>query len=154
MGAGVYEPVEILLVEDNPQDAEITLRALKRANFANHVQWLKDGEEALEFLFSQGQYEDLPQPRPRVMLLDIKMPKVDGLEVLRIIKGDSNLRTIPVVVLTSSREERDLVEGYKLGVNAYVVKPVEFSQFMDSVKQLGAFWALVNEPPVGSIPLS
>jgi two-component system, response regulator len=129
MSDGTYEPVEILLVEDNPQDAEITLRALKRANFANHVQWLEDGEEALAFLFSEGPYADQPQPRPRVMLLDIKMPKVDGIEVLKRIKADSRTRSIPVVMLTSSKEETDLVRSYDLGVNSYLVKPVDFQRF-------------------------
>jgi two-component system response regulator len=147
MGEEAYEPVEILLVEDNPQDAEITLRALKRANLANHVQWLKDGEEALEFLFSQGQYEDQPRPRPRVMLLDIKMPKVDGLEVLRRLKADGRTRSIPVVMLTSSKEERDLLRSYDLGVNSYLVKPVDFQRFSEEVTRVGYYWVAMNQTP-------
>jgi two-component system, response regulator len=147
MGEEAYEPVEILLVEDNPQDAEITLRALKRANLANHVQWLKDGEEALEFLFSQGQYEDQPRPRPRVMLLDIKMPKVDGLEVLRRLKADGRTRSIPVVMLTSSKEERDLLRSYDLGVNSYLVKPVDFQRFSEEVTHVGYYWVAMNQTP-------
>jgi len=147
MGEEAYEPVEILLVEDNPQDAEITLRALKRANLANHVQWLKDGEEALEFLFSQGQYADQPQPRPRVMLLDIKMPKVDGLEVLKRLKADGRTSSIPVVMLTSSKEERDLLRSYDLGVNSYLVKPVDFQRFSEEVTRVGYYWVAMNQTP-------
>ena len=142
-----YEPVEILLVEDNPQDAEITLRALKRANFANRVQWLKDGEEALEFLFSEGAFEDQPRPRPRVMLLDIKMPKVDGIEVLRRIKADTRTKTLPVVMLTSSHEETDLVRSYDLGVNSYLVKPVDFQRFSEEVARIGYYWVAMNQIP-------
>jgi two-component system response regulator len=147
MSDGTYEPVEILLVEDNPQDAEITLRALKRANFANHVQWLKDGEEALAFRFSEGPYADQPQPRPRVMLLDIKMPKVDGIEVLKRIKADSRTRSIPVVMLTSSKEETDLVRSYDLGVNSYLVKPVDFQRFSEEVTRVGYYWVAMNQMP-------
>jgi two-component system, response regulator len=147
MGDGTYEPVEILLVEDNPHDAEITLRALKRANFANHVQWLEDGEEALAFLFSEGPYADQPQPRPRVMLLDIKMPKVDGIEVLKRIKADSRTRSIPVVMLTSSKEETDLVRSYDLGVNSYLVKPVDFQRFSEEVTRVGHYWVAMNQMP-------
>jgi two-component system response regulator len=142
-----YEPVEILLVEDNPQDAEITLRALKRANFANHVRWLKDGEEALEFLFSEGQFEANPQPRPRVMLLDIKMPKVDGIEVLKRIKADSRTRSIPVVMLTSSKEENDLMRSYDIGVNSYLVKPVDFQRFSEEITRVGYYWVAMNQMP-------
>src|SRR5579871_286632 len=142
-----YEPVEILLVEDNPQDAEITLRALKRANLANNVQWLKDGEEALEFVFSQGPYEDRPVPNPRVMLLDIKMPKVDGIEVLKRIKADPRTRSIPVVMLTSSAEESDLVRSYDLGVHSYLVKPVDFQRFSEEVTRLGYYWVAMNKIP-------
>jgi two-component system, response regulator len=149
MGDGIYEPVEILLVEDNPHDAEITLRALKRANFANHVQWLKDGEEAIAFLFSEGPYVDKPQPRPRVMLLDIKMPKVDGIEVLTRIKADSRTRSIPVVMLTSSKEETDLVRSYDLGVNSYLVKPVDFQRFSEEVTRIGYYWVAMNHMPGG-----
>jgi two-component system response regulator len=147
MSEGTYEPVEILLVEDNPHDAEITLRALKRANFANHVQWLKDGEEALAFLLSEGPYADQPQPRPRVMLLDIKMPKVDGIEVLKRIKADSRTRSIPVVMLTSSKEETDLVRSYDLGVNSYLVKPVDFQRFSEEVTRVGYYWVAMNQMP-------
>jgi two-component system, response regulator len=147
VGNNTYEQVEILLVEDNPQDAEITLRALKRANFANHVHWLKDGEEALEFLFSQGPYEDMPRPRPRVMLLDIKMPKVDGIEVLKQIKADTRTRAIPVVMLTSSKEESDLVRSYDLGVNSYLVKPVDFQRFSQEVTRIGYYWVAMNQMP-------
>jgi CheY-like chemotaxis protein len=147
MTAEAYEPVEILLVEDNPNDAEITLRALKRANFANHVRWLKDGEEALEFLFSEGQFEDNPRPRPRVMLLDIKMPKVDGIEVLQRIKSDARTRSIPVVMLTSSKEENDLVRSYDLGVNSYLVKPVDFQRFSEEITRVGYYWVAINQMP-------
>jgi CheY-like chemotaxis protein len=147
MGDGGYEPVEILLVEDNPQDAEITLRALRRAKFANHVQWLKDGEEALAFLFSEGAYQDQPRPRPRVMLLDIKMPKVDGIEVLKRLKADSRTRSIPVVMLTSSKEETDLVRSYALGVNSYLVKPVDFLRFSEEVTRVGYYWVAMNQMP-------
>jgi two-component system, response regulator len=147
MGDAAYEPVEILLVEDNPQDAEITLRALKRANFANHVQWLKDGEEALEFLFSEGAYEAQPRPQPRVMLLDIKMPRLDGIEVLRRIKADARTRAIPVVMLTSSKEESDLVRSYDLGVNSYLVKPVDFQRFSEEVTRVGYYWVAMNQMP-------
>ena len=147
MTNGNYEPVEILLVEDNPQDAEITLRALKRANFANHVQWLKDGEEALAYLFSEGQYMDQPTPRPRVMLLDIKMPKVDGIQVLKRIKSDGRTRAIPVVMLTSSKEESDLVRSYDLGVNSYLVKPVDFQRFSEEVVRVGYYWVAMNQLP-------
>jgi two-component system response regulator len=147
MSSREYEPVEILLIEDNPQDAEITLRALKRANFANNVQWLKDGEEALEFLFSEGQYKSQPTPRPRVMLLDIKMPKIDGIEVLRRIKADPRTRSIPVVMLTSSNEESDLVSSYNLGVNSYLVKPVDFQRFSEEVTKIGYYWVAMNRIP-------
>jgi two-component system, response regulator len=147
MNNGSYEPVEILLVEDNPHDAEITLRALKRANFANHVQWLKDGEEALDFLFSEGPFEDRPTPRPRVMLLDIKMPKIDGIEVLKRIKADSRTRSIPVVMLTSSKEESDVVRSYDLGVNSYLVKPVDFQRFSEEVTRVGYYWVAMNQMP-------
>jgi two-component system, response regulator len=143
-----YEPVEILLVEDNPHDAEITLRALKRANLANSVQWIKDGEEALEFLFSTGAYSDRPPQRPRVMLLDIKMPKVDGIEVLRRLKAHPATRAIPVVMLTSSAEESDLVRSYDLGVNSYLVKPVDFQRFSEEVTRIGFYWVAMNKVPL------
>ncbi len=137
----------ILLVEDSPNDAELTLTALARHNLANDVTWVHDGEEALDYLYCRGKYAGGSCDNLALVLLDLKLPRVDGLEVLRTIKADDRLRLIPVVVLTSSREERDLVESYRLGVNAYVVKPVDFAEFMDAVKELGVFWALVNEPP-------
>lgn len=136
------EMVDILLVEDNMDDAGLTLRALKKHNLANHVLHLHDGEEALTFLFS----ESAPSP-PKLILLDMKMPKIDGIEVLRKIKSDPTLKVVPVVMLTSSKEERDIIESYKLGVNAYIVKPVEFDLFVKAVADLGLFWLLLNEPP-------
>lgn len=137
----------ILLVEDSPNDAELTLEALAEHHLANGVELVKDGEAALDYLYRRGAYADRDTVSPAVILLDLKLPKVDGLEVLRIIKADEQLRCIPVVVLTSSREERDMIESYRLGVNAYVVKPVNFLDFMDAVRELGVFWAIVNEPP-------
>ncbi|MBU5615377.1 response regulator [Geomonas azotofigens] len=137
----------ILLVEDNANDAELTLEALAEHNLANGVDVVRDGAEALDYLYLRGQYAGQPPPNLAVILLDLKLPKVDGLEVLSILKGDEKLKCIPVVVLTSSREERDVVESYRLGVNAYVVKPVNFSEFITAVKELGAFWAIINEPP-------
>jgi CheY-like chemotaxis protein len=137
----------ILLVEDNPHDAELTLEALAEHHLANDVDRVKDGEEALDYLYRRGPYANRGNGSLAVILLDLKLPKVDGLEVLRIIKSDENLKFTPVVVLTSSREERDMIESYRLGVNAYVVKPVNFCDFMNAVKELGAFWAIVNEPP-------
>jgi two-component system response regulator len=141
------EQVEILLVEDNPEDAEMTMRALRKRNLANHVHWVKDGAEALEFLFCSGAYADRQPGRPpKLVLLDIKMPKVDGIEVLRRVKG-SELRTIPVVVMTSSNEERDVLESYRLGVNSYIVKPVQFEAFIDTVSSIGFYWVLTNRAP-------
>ncbi|MEZ4598338.1 MAG: response regulator [Syntrophotaleaceae bacterium] len=137
----------ILLVEDNPHDAELTMEGLAEHHIANRVTWVKDGEEALDYLLARGKYAAAEPGNPAVILLDLKLPKVDGLEVLRTIKTDDVLKFIPVVVLTSSREEQDMVESYRLGVNAYVVKPVNFHNFIDAVKDLGAFWAIVNEPP-------
>jgi CheY-like chemotaxis protein len=139
----------ILLVEDNPNDAELTLEALAEHHLANDVEWVKDGEEALDYLYCRGRYADHENGNLAVVLLDLKLPKVDGLEVLRVIKSDEGLKLLPVVVLTSSREEQDMIESYRLGVNAYVVKPVKFCDFMSAVKELGAFWAIVNEPPPG-----
>ncbi|MBU4224827.1 MAG: response regulator [Chloroflexi bacterium] len=142
------KPVEILLVEDNPNDVELTLHALKKNNIANRIEVVRDGAEALEFIFATGAYADRQNvEKPRVILLDLKLPKVDGLEVLRQIKADPRTRTIPVVALTSSREERDIVESYKLGVNSYIVKPVDFEQFTEAVRQLGLYWLLLNQPP-------
>jgi CheY-like chemotaxis protein len=141
----------ILLAEDNPKDVELTLAALDEHNLANEVVVVSDGAEALNYLYCRGKYAGRGRNYPVVVLLDLKMPKVDGLEVLLTLKSDEHMKTIPVVMLTSSREDQDLVKSYKLGVNAYVVKPVDFQQFIDAVKELGAFWALINEPPVGSI---
>jgi two-component system response regulator len=135
--------VEILLVEDNQDDAELTIRALKKFNLANHLLHLGDGEEALNFLFATS-----GNTLPKIILLDIKMPKVDGIEVLRKIKSDPYRKIIPVVVLTSSKEERDIIESYKLGVNAYIVKPVEFDKFVKAVSEIGFFWLLLNQPPL------
>ena len=137
----------ILLVEDSPNDAELTLEALAKHNLANDVTWVRDGEQALDYLFCRGEYAGGECSDLVVILLDLKLPKVDGLEVLRTLKSDERLKLIPVVILTSSREERDLVESYKLGVNAYVVKPVDFTEFINAVMKLGVFWALINEPP-------
>jgi len=137
----------ILLVEDSPNDAELTLEALSRNNLANDVAWMHDGAEALDYLYCREKFAGRECNDPVVILLDLKLPKVDGLEVLARIKSDERLKIIPVVILTSSREERDLVESYKLGVNAYVVKPVDFSDFIKAVRELGVFWALINEPP-------
>ena len=141
------QQVEILLVEDNPEDAEMTMRALRKRNLANHVHWVKDGEEALEYLFCTGRYagRDVAHP-PRLVLLDIKMPKVDGIEVLRRVKS-SELKLVPVVVMTSSNEERDVLESYRLGVNSYIVKPVQFEDFMDTVAKIGLYWVLSNRVP-------
>lgn len=133
--------VEILLVEDNQDDAELTIRALKKYNLANHLLHLQDGEEALNFLYASN------VSMPKIILLDIKMPKVDGIEVLRKIKNDPYRKIIPVVVLTSSKEERDIIESYKLGVNAYIVKPVEFDKFVKAVSEIGFFWLILNQPP-------
>ena len=142
----------ILLAEDNPNDVELTLAAFSEHNLANEVFVVSDGEEALDYLFRRGRFKDRPNGNPAVILLDLTMPKVDGLEVLRTIKQDEKLKNIPVVMLTSSREEPDLVRSYQFGVNAYVVKPVGFQSFMDAVKQIGVFWAIFNEPPPGSQP--
>lgn len=143
-----HSEVEILIVEDNPHDLELTLRSLKRHNLANHVQVANDGEEALQFLFGEGAYAGRNTDfTPRLLLLDLKLPKVDGLEVLRVIKADSRTKAIPVVVLTSSREDQDVVESYRLGVNSYIVKPVDFDNFADSVANLGFYWLLLNQPP-------
>ncbi len=141
----------ILLAEDNPKDVELTLTALDEHNLANEVVVVNDGAEALDYLYRRGKFAMRADNDPAVVLLDLKMPKVNGLEVLRTIKKDDKLKTIPLVILTSSREEKDLVESYKLGVNAYVVKPVNFQQFIEAVKELGAFWAVINEPPPGSV---
>ena len=140
----------ILMVEDDPKDVELTLTALEDYHLANEVVVVRDGEEALDYLTCRNAYATRSTGNPAVMLLDLKLPKVDGLEVLRQVKSDENLKLIPVVVLTSSHEEKDLVTSYRLGVNAYVVKPVDFHQFVNAIKELGAFWAVINAPPPGS----
>ena len=141
----------ILLVEDNPKDLELTLAALAKSQLANEVVTVRDGAEALDYLCYRGAYAGRPRGAPAVVLLDLKLPKVDGLEVLRTIKSEEELRATPVVMLTSSREEQDLVRSYKLGVNAYVVKPVGFREFVEAVQDLGVFWAVLNEPPPGAV---
>jgi CheY-like chemotaxis protein len=149
-----YEQVEILLAEDNALDAEMTMRALRKINFLNKLHWVKDGQEALDYLLRTGVYADrAPTTSPRLVLLDIKMPKVDGIEVLRRIKSDDQLQAIPVVVMTSSNEERDVIETYRLGVNSYIVKPVEFASFVETVANIGLYWILTNRAPhvVGSM---
>ena len=140
--------IEILLVEDNPKDMELTLRALKKANLANLIHVVRDGAEALEFIFGEGAHAGRKiEDAPKVVLLDLKLPKVDGLEVLKRIKGDPRTKTIPVVVLTSSKEQKDVVESYNLGVNSYIVKPVNFERFVEAVQELGFYWLLLNQPP-------
>jgi CheY-like chemotaxis protein len=141
----------ILLVEDDPKDVELTLTALEEFNLANEVVVTRDGAEALDYLHCRGNFAARVKENPAVMLLDLKLPKVDGLEVLQQLRDDPRLTLIPVVILTSSREERDLVASYKLGVNAYVVKPVDFHEFVNAIKELGIFWAVINEPPPGSV---
>lgn len=141
----------IMLVEDNPKDVELTLEALGEHNLANEVFVLNDGAEALDYLYFRGKYAERPNGNPAAILLDIKMPKVNGIEVLRQIRSDDKLKMIPVIILTSSKEEKDVLESYRLGVNAYVVKPVNFQDFLVAVRQIGLFWAVINEPPPGSI---
>jgi DNA-binding response OmpR family regulator len=141
------EFVEILLVEDNATDAELTMRALRRHNLANNVVWVKDGAAALDFMFRAGEYADRGNGRPKLVLLDLKLPKVDGIEVLRRLKSSEDTKTVPVVMLTSSREERDLVDSYRLGVNSYIVKPVDFDSFVETVSKLGFYWSLMNTVP-------
>jgi len=141
--------IEILLVEDNKDDVELTLHALRRENLANHIHVARDGEEALEFLFCNGPHSDRSFDRPpRLVLLDLKLPKVDGMEVLKRLKEDPRTRAIPVVILTSSKEERDLVQGYGLGANSYIQKPVDFEQFRETVKSVGLYWLLINQAPI------
>ncbi len=140
--------VEILLVEDNPSDAELTIRALKEYNLANKLIWVKDGAEALDFVFAQGQYTDRSiEDTPKVILLDLKLPKVGGLEVLEKVKSDKLTQTIPVVVLTSSSEEKDIITSYNLGVNSYILKPVDFDKFVEAIREVGYYWLLLNKPP-------
>jgi DNA-binding response OmpR family regulator len=142
----------ILLVEDDPNDVDLTLRALDEFKLANEVVVTRDGEEALDYLHCRGEFANRTGENPAVLLLDIKLPQVDGLEVLQQVKSDAKLMMIPVVMLTSSREERDKLASYRLGVNAYVVKPVHFHEFVTAIRELGVFWAIINQPPPGSVP--
>ncbi len=140
--------VDILLVEDNPRDAELTIRSLKKRNLANRLFWVEDGVEALDFVFSRGKYVERKNIHlPKIVLLDLKLPKISGLEVLRTIKGDEHTRSIPVVILTSSREDPDIKTAYEYGVNSYVVKPVDFDGFLEAMSHIGFYWLLVNQPP-------
>src|SRR5271168_3461160 len=141
----------VVLVEDDPGDVELTLTALGEYNLTNEVAVTHDGAEPLDYLYCRGKFEARASGNPAVLLLDLELPKLDGLEVLQQTKGDQALKMIPVVVLTSSREERDMVASYKLGVNGYVVKPVDFHEFVNAIKELGVFWAVINEPPPGSV---
>jgi two-component system response regulator len=142
-----YQQVEVLLVEDSTADAEMTLRTLKRRGIANSVEWVRDGVEALEWLHCRGIYADRPNGHPKLVLLDLKMPRMDGLQLLQAMKSDSDMRTIPVVMMTSSREEGDLLASYGLGVNSYVVKPVDFSEFAERIAQIGMYWMIANQTP-------
>lgn len=142
------EEVDILIVEDNKNDAEMAIRALRKNNLTNHVHVVSDGEEALDFIFANGKYKNRStNKRPRMILLDLKLPKIDGMEVLRVLKGNPETRVIPVIILTSSREECDLLDSYKLGVNSYIVKPVDFDKFVNAVHDLGMYWLLLNQQP-------
>ena len=142
-----FEQIEILLVEDNSLDAELTIRALKHGGLANKVLWVTDGQQALDYLFRRGSYADRDETAPRLVLLDLKMPRVDGIEVLRAVKADERTRQIPVVVMTSSQEEKDVARSYQLGVNSYVVKPVDFNAFADLARQAGFYWLAINRAP-------
>jgi two-component system response regulator len=142
-----YQQVEVLLVEDSTADAEMTLRTLKRRGIANSVEWVRDGVEALEWLHCRGIYADRPNGHPKLVLLDLKMPRMDGLQLLQTMKSDSDMRTIPVVMMTSSREEGDLLASYGLGVNSYVVKPVDFGEFAERIAQIGMYWMIANQTP-------
>lgn len=143
----MHELKRILLVEDNANDVELTLRAFKKYNLVNEVVVTRDGVEALDFLKRKGKYNDRPKGNPEVILLDIKLPKLNGLELLKLIRSDEDLKYIPVIILSSSKQDKDLIDSYKLGVNAYVVKPVDFHEFVNAVKEIGIFWALINVPP-------
>ena len=140
-------PVEILLVEDSESDLKLALRALKKANVSNRIEVARDGEEALDFMLGRGAHAGRPNESPRLVLLDLKLPKVDGLEVLRTLKADPRTRRVPIVILTSSKEQRDLVESYQLGVNSYIVKPVDFENFVAAARELGSYWLLLNQTP-------
>lgn len=142
-----YQHVEVLLVEDSKADAEMTLRTLKKRGIANNVEWVRDGVEALDYLFCTGAFADRRNGQPKLVLLDLKMPKLDGLEVLKQMKSDARTRTIPVVMMTSSREEGDMVASYQLGVNSFVVKPVQFDAFAETVAQVGMYWMIANQAP-------
>lgn len=145
---GTYDTVEILFIEDNPHEAELTIRSLKKNNLANTLKHIDDGAEALDFIFATGVYADREHaPNPRLIILDLKLPKVDGLEILRQIKMNERTKTIPVAILTSSQEERDIIETYKLGVNSYIVKPVNFESFAKAVAELGLYWFILNQSP-------
>lgn len=140
--------IEVLLVEDNPNEVELTLHALKKFNIINNIFVVRDGAEALDYVYCQGDFKDRNiHKTPKLILLDLKLPKIDGIEVLRNLKGNESTRTIPVVILTSSREEKDIVESYQLGVNSYIVKPVDFNQFAEAVRQIGYYWMMLNMPP-------
>ncbi len=143
--------IEVLLVEDNPADAELCIRALRKHNLANNLLWVKDGAEALDALFHTGTHSGAKNGRPKVVLLDLRLPKVDGLEVLQKLRADDRTKRVPVVVLTSSREDRDIAEAYRLGANSFITKPVEFEAFVNTVTQLGLYWLVVNRPPPGGI---
>ena len=142
-----YQHVEILLVEDSKADAEMTMRTLKKRGIANNIEWVKDGVEAMDYLHCEGAYADRANGHPRMVLLDLKMPRMDGLQVLERMKADARTKAIPVVMMTSSREEGDLVASYKLGVNSYVVKPVDFAEFAETIAQVGMYWMIANEAP-------
>lgn len=142
-----YDQVEILLVEDSPNDAELAMRALRKGGLANKLLWVKDGEEALEYLFREGRYADRDESSPRLVFLDLKMPRVDGTQVLTRVKQDARTRRIPVVIMTSSQEESDMVRSYDLGANSYVVKPLDFTAMVDVVRQAGFYWLAVNQHP-------
>jgi Response regulators consisting of a CheY-like receiver domain and a winged-helix DNA-binding domain len=142
-----YQQVEILLVEDSTADAEMTMRTLKRRGIANYVQWVRDGVEALDYLFCTGEHSHRANGHPKLVLLDLKMPRMDGLQVLERMKADARTRSIPVVMMTSSREEGDLIASYRLGVNSFVVKPVDFGEFAETVAQVGMYWMIANEAP-------